>query len=222
MTKDLKQIKQELIQKVQQRTEFIVNDIHSFIYSKIKQADDNRSYINAIGGGNFLCTLGIFSVLNLLAKINSILNGKECKKVNSRCDIYSKDKKVTEKDCFVELYKDTKSLIKWGLKDKEEVKSFWNNYRNSLSHITVPQDGVAAYSPKQLKGIDFDTLIIALKQDNRDIYGLNGINDNQQKCLAIAVEVFNEKLTTISDFIKNKLNQCNDKKVLNNIKEFLR
>jgi len=222
MTKDLTQIKQKLIQEVQQRTEFIVNDIHSFIYSKIMQTDDNRSYIHTIGGGNFLCTIGIFSVLNLLAKVNSILNGKKYENKNGKWDIYDKNnKKVTERKCFVELYENTKSLIRWGLKDKVETESFWNKYRNSLSHVTVPKDGVAAYDPKQLKGTDFDTLIISIKQDNRDIYGLNGIDANGRQCLAIAVELFNEKLLIIYEFLKNKINECNDKEILDDIDKLL-
>ena len=206
MSKDLKQTQRGLIDEVQKRTELIVNDIRSFSYSKIKKANDSRSYINKIGGGNFLCALGIFSVLNLLAKINSILNGKKI---------------VNEKECFVELYSDTTSLIKWGLKNKEDARDFWDNYRNNLSHVTVPKDGVAAYDEKELKDEDFDVFINKLKQDNRNIYGLNGINSIRKECLAIAVELFNEKLLDICDFVKDKINKCDNKNILVNIENLL-
>jgi len=223
MSKDLKQTQRGLIDEVQKRTELIVNDIRSFSYSKIKKANDSRSYINKIGGGNFLCALGIFSVLNLLAKINSILNGKRYENKNKKWGIYDDDGKkiVSEKECFVELYSDTTSLIKWGLKNKKDARDFWDNYRNSLSHVTVPKDGVAAYDEKELKDEDFDVFINKLKQDNRNIYGLNGINSIRQECLAIAVELFNEKLLDICDFVKDKINKCDNKNILVNIENLL-
>jgi len=72
---DLEKLKSELVSEIKLRTNFIINDNRAFIHSKIQQSSLGQNFIYPIGGGNFLMTLGVFSILNLLSKINSVLNG---------------------------------------------------------------------------------------------------------------------------------------------------
>lgn len=219
---DIKQFKKELIREIEQRVDLIVNDNRTFIYSKIKEASDNRQYINKFGGGNFLSTLGIFSALNLLAKVNAILNKASVQKDKSIFRLYQNKRSLSEKEAFAGLYKDTRKFINWGLDSENEAKEFWDKYRNSLSHTAIPKDGVAASSSDQLRGINFDVFILSLKVSNRSIYGLNGLDSNKNLCQAINVELFNEKLLDICDFIIKKIDQCANQSVLGNINVILK
>lgn len=241
MTKadNLEELKNELVREIKLRVNFIINDNRAFIYSKIQQATLSQNFIHPIGGGNFLMTQGVFSVLNLLSKINSVLSGSDLwtklekkeleealkkfkktypKYIKLSLTIFPNQIKKTEKDCFVDFYNDTKNIVSWGIKDKEYANNFWRDFRNKLAHIALPHQPVAAYSPEQLKKINFDNFINFLKIKNENIIGLNGKDENGNDIVALSIELLSEKLLDLYLFIEKKIKDCSDEQKLNNIK----
>ncbi len=237
--------KQEISEHVQSRVKMLINDCRTFIYAKIHLGSDkNQNLVNYVGGGNFLCALGIFSLLNLLGKINEVVDGGD---INTKENItqikkeffsfrkkypdeatllnqlvvsgFSGNPKKSEKDCFIKLFNDTKDFINWGL-DNKTAGSFWSNFRNKLSHIAIPADAVAGLPPEKIKDKDFFEILDAVKNSKYPIYGKNGIRDGEVVD-AIAIERFTESIPKIANYVVEKIKKVESEEILHNITEII-
>lgn len=239
--------KKQLTEHIKVRVEMLVNDCRTFIYAKTKMANDHElEEAEWPGGGNFLCTLGAFSILNLLSKINEVLDGGD---INKKTDLdrikseFSTFKKKfpdhanllkhlivagfagntakSEKSCFIKLYKDTKTFINWGFSKKEDAGKFWDAFRNKLSHVALPANAVAAFSPHDIKNKNYLNIVSRESRSKSPIFGPNGINDRKEIIDALAVERLVENINKISEYIVAKVDKCSDQKTIDNISEIL-
>jgi len=225
----------------------IVNDCRTFIYAKTKMPSDNELVeADWPGGGNFLCTLGAFSILNLLSKVNEVLDGGGVNKKTELDRIKSEFSDFREKypnhanllkhlivagfagntvkpenACFVKLYKDTKTFINWGFPRKEDAGKFWDAFRNKLSHVALPADAVAAFSPHDIQGKNYLNIVSQESSSKNPIFGPNGINDKKEIIDALAIERLVENINKISEYILAKVEKCSDQKIIDNISEIL-
>ena len=172
-------------------------------------------------------------MLNLLSKVNSILNGAAMWSDDDRrqanivkAGIASEAKKYfrlprvgdlkkNEDDCFVELFEDTRLVIPWGFDDSHEAKSVWASYRNKLAHVASPASGAAALAPNDVAGLQFEELVIAIKTSKYNIYDYHSADSPDGK--VISAEKLNESLHDIWETVKDKINTCSDSKIISNI-----
>jgi hypothetical protein len=189
---EMKKIQDELIDEIRQRVNFITSDCDTFLAAKglvdKRQIDTSiatgqlvaipqkKSHIQKweTGGGNFLMALGLFAVLNFLAKVHRHLtdpdafiaqNDREI--VNETIKGLKKDPKlkvilegkntrwlpprvgdVNEKESFIKLVDALPNKIDLGIPDDkgESAGEIWNSLRNSLAHMAWPKSPLGAYS----------------------------------------------------------------------------
>lgn len=63
--------KQELINLIEQQTNFLVNDVNTYIWLKAQLPEeyDKAANEHKIGGGNFIITMATFSLFDMLGQI---------------------------------------------------------------------------------------------------------------------------------------------------------
>lgn len=169
------QAKLKLQAEVRQRVRFLANDCRTLFCVRQEQTEWYR--LNqptspdqlALGGGNFLMVLGLFSALNFLAKVHRLLTKPDVfvtpddrKKVKEAVR-QVKDKipelravvvgittrwaaqpvrSCNEKDAFEELVRAAKEAsINIGL-PPTEADLAWDYFRNQLSHMAAPKGWV--------------------------------------------------------------------------------
>jgi hypothetical protein len=217
--------KEGVINELDTRVNFMVNDCRTFYSAKTCR------FNCCIGGGNFLSILGGFSLINLLSKVNNILNDgkawdeREIVAIKTEGSKLAKgfkkhfhipkvgNLKKNETDCFVELFMDTKSRIPWGFTTTQDAKKIWTAYRNKLTHIASPALSASALRPQDIVGVDFNKLVNAIHEaDEGYIYGCNNADSCAGK--AIAAEKLNEHLLDIWEIVKSKLETCGPEKIL--------
>lgn len=157
----------------------MIDDARVFTWAK---SGSRRQEVErlGLGGGNFLATLGLFSVLNFLSKTYYLLHDdaerwtkEEVERVRKAIKKYPEARgavapfvgspKISEKECFVRfaLALDF-PLFAAGreLTTKEERQCYediWNYYRDKLAHMAMPNSAVVAIhfeQHRQYEGVD--------------------------------------------------------------------
>lgn len=172
MTQEIAQLKKI----IQQRTEFITSDCDTFIMARVQKVEYAKWNT---GGGNFLMAVGLFSVLNFLAKIHLhlvkpklftsdsdredyLIKVEELKTANPEYKKFlnsltkPKVNSVNETYAFEILVNTLPKYIDLGIIHyKIAPREIWKIYRNLLSHMAWPGSSIATnkYSSIQDKNI---------------------------------------------------------------------
>ncbi len=136
-------INSQLIEKIEKDTNYILNDVKTFIYvrSELKDKYDTQAY--GIGGGNFLMLVGLFSVLFYLAKCNAVLRDNKSllsgtsliyRILHLREQVWSLQR-IVDRKALRELLKQHSDLEL----SKKQFNQLMDSYRNHLAHLGLPR-----------------------------------------------------------------------------------
>lgn len=149
-------IREELAEIIQNRTHSLIADANAFIWLRAEQGtvlQDGR-----IGGGNFLMALGLFSIINFLGKVYSLLEDpsiaitqeevEEAKQLVKSVDGLKANKafelkrvgQINETTSSLKLFAECPYLDSGFSED--ELRRVWDGVRNNLSHMIVPYNGI--------------------------------------------------------------------------------
>lgn len=232
-------LKQNIINEFEKRTNYLLNDCNSFLYLKcIPSVTDNECAENNIGGGNFLMAIGLFSLVNLAAKINYAIDGNEHftkeeigeivkvkkmlidssesnKKIISARFIVPKINtlKTPENKCFEKLFLDTKDIVTWGI-ELADCQNIWDYYRNKLSHLSIPGGAIAA-NGNNVTGINYKILHNVYSNPSRKIF----ISSNGHYVLD--VDKLSGQFPVIKEWLKDKINNVDNKTILEKIRNII-
>jgi len=151
---------------IKQRTSFIGGDCYTFIMGKSR--NENYIHLWGTGGGNFLMAVGLFSVINFLAKVyrhlveptafiseadrQSVIDTKttlktehpELKQVISGWQ-NPRIGDVNEMQTFIKLGEALPKNIDLGISQQDNItaENVWKVFRNFLTHMAWPGSSVA-------------------------------------------------------------------------------
>jgi hypothetical protein len=213
--------KTELLRIVDDRANMMIADTNTFIWLRHNHPDELRKN-KEIGGGNLLMALGLFSALNLMAKVHKILRkGKGCivqkadvqefrsivkkyPELKGKIQPLAVGQVINEEDAFVKLIKD--SNAKFGLSD-EGLRAAWQSFRNYLSHTATIRPGHSSVT-FQIKSRNFEQFIEKENNRKRPVFGFN------QHGLRFYPDTLNIEVRYIRDWLLNKIKEeyfTNDK-----------
>lgn len=173
----INQKREELKKAIEERT-WMVNDARLFTWAKCEGRQKIIEKLK-IGGGNFLTVLGLFSVLNFLAKTYFLLHDgsgiwtiEEVRQISQELNKSPETKgavpppvgspKQSEAECFVKfaldlefpLFQDSKQLST--TEQRELYEKIWRSYRNKLAHMAMPAHAAITldFGNRNYEGID--------------------------------------------------------------------
>lgn len=145
----------------------IIKDNHSFIYLMSERSSDMQKY--NLGRGSFVTAISLFSLLNFISKIFTILkHGDDVLVTEKDIEEYEKLKIAIKSNPQLKWSQVKKYFIKPRLGDineldafvlmielcpidfgidktnKEQIKEIWRNYRNKLTHIISLKGAISA------------------------------------------------------------------------------
>ncbi len=134
----------------------ITNDCRTFLAAKTQSKrtfDLHKS--GEIGGGNILCAIGLFSLLNLLSKVFVL-----AKNYDRYMKTETEKGTVNETDAFAEFisYLQSKDFDLGLPLAKSENKKIWGLIRDELSHMAWPAGAISSYSAMEPNEIDLSKL----------------------------------------------------------------
>lgn len=167
----------ELKKIVETRT-WMVNDARLFTWAKCAGRLKEMEKLG-IGGGNFLVTLGLFSILNFLSKVYYLLQSdaalwtkeevedikkalKNCPDTKGASPPFVGSPKRSEMDCFIKFALALEFPLFSGVKDLSKAEQteryikIWGSYRNKLAHMAMPDQAAISidFADREYEGIN--------------------------------------------------------------------
>lgn len=123
------------------RSQMIINDCRTFLAAK-SQSLETYDMVKSgeIGGGNILCAIGLFALLNLLSKVYVL---------SKNFNKWMIDGSVNETYAFAEFvdYIQTNGLDLGLPTNKNDNKEIWKRLRNALTHMAWPDGAISSHDP---------------------------------------------------------------------------
>jgi hypothetical protein len=119
----IKRVKTYLANQLTERVRMIVGDCETFSHVRI----DKHEWFEELhlGGGNYVMTLALFALLDLLAQIHKMLQTGKVRRSN-------------ETAAFGQLVQDVGNLVNLGCSTKDDGMEIWKDFRNKLAHMASP------------------------------------------------------------------------------------
>jgi hypothetical protein len=132
-------LKSDIIDRIKN----ITNDSRAFLWIRSVYASDISDSELKIGGGNLLIAMGAFSAIDYLSKVNYCLS-RPFGNLPKSGMIYA----PVAPDCFVHFIKNSNLPVSLGIEEVPvaELKTFWDDWRNKLSHFNVQRNNHSAVS----------------------------------------------------------------------------
>ncbi len=124
----------------------ITKDCRTFFAAKTQSSTTHQMIISGeIGGGNLLCAIGLFSLLNLVSKV--YLLTKDFDHYLTPGSTGVRDGQVNETDAFSELveYLQTSGVDLGLAVDKTSNKDVWRRIRSELTHMSWPDAAISSF-----------------------------------------------------------------------------
>jgi len=119
----INRVKTYLANQLTERVRMIVGDCETFSHVRIEKHEwfDELH----LGGGNFIMTLALFALMNVLAQMYRFFKTGKLREIN-------------ETVAFGQLVEGLGNLVNLGCSTKKEGEEIWRDFRNKLAHMASP------------------------------------------------------------------------------------
>lgn len=188
--------RKDLAMEIELHSRLMLADIDTFVWLKMDQKSlyDSTAKQLGIGGGNFLSVLGLFSILDYLAQIYTVLRlGNIPKK---RKGVIQPETEQFERVC--KLLSD--SVGNWRL-TKSQIRKSWDFFRNEITHRAYPKSIIFTVTFGDIRNFtEFSNVDLLKLSPEASPFGFD--SNGKPFCL---VEVFNLNIKKIIIWLSNEI-----------------